>query len=108
MLNRDEDILRAAEEWKKSGHGVALATVLRSAALAIGLGLIYSLVLESVVGGVAIFFEEANQVRRFLLGANSDAIANYFSGGGSTIPRFAFGAGSIIGSAEKSTCGGCG
>ena len=27
MLDRDEDILQAAEEWKKVGHGVALATV---------------------------------------------------------------------------------
>ena len=28
MLTRDDDILKAAEEWTKSGHGVALATVL--------------------------------------------------------------------------------
>ena len=27
MLNRDEDILKAAEDWQKAGHGVALATV---------------------------------------------------------------------------------
>jgi len=26
MLNRDEDILQAAENWQKAGHGVALAT----------------------------------------------------------------------------------
>jgi len=25
MLNRDEDILKAAEDWQKAGHGVALA-----------------------------------------------------------------------------------
>ena len=24
MLNRDEDILQAAEDWQKAGHGVAL------------------------------------------------------------------------------------
>ena len=24
MLNRDEDILKAAEDWQKAGHGVAL------------------------------------------------------------------------------------
>lgn len=30
MLNRDEDILRAAEDWHKSGHGVALATVVET------------------------------------------------------------------------------
>jgi xanthine/CO dehydrogenase XdhC/CoxF family maturation factor len=27
MLNRDEDILKAAEDWRKAGKGVALATV---------------------------------------------------------------------------------
>ena len=27
MLNRDEDILQAAENWQKAGHGVALATL---------------------------------------------------------------------------------
>src|SRR5258706_14234514 len=26
MLNRDQDILKAAEDWQKAGHGVALAT----------------------------------------------------------------------------------
>ena len=26
MLERDEDILQAAEDWKKAGHGVAIAT----------------------------------------------------------------------------------
>lgn len=66
--------------------GVALATVLRSSALAIGLGLIYSLVLESVVSGVAFFVEQANLLRNALLGANASALASYFSGGGSTIP----------------------
>ena len=30
MLNRDEDILKAAEDWHKSGHGVALATVVET------------------------------------------------------------------------------
>jgi ABC-type transport system involved in multi-copper enzyme maturation permease subunit len=66
--------------------GVALATVLRSSALAIGLGLIYSLVLESVVSGVALFVEQAAQLRNALLGANASALSSYFSGGGSTIP----------------------
>ena len=27
MLDRDEDILKAAEDWQKAGRGVALATV---------------------------------------------------------------------------------
>ena len=30
MLERDEDILQAAEDWKKAGHGVALATVVET------------------------------------------------------------------------------
>src|ERR1700753_1976004 len=30
MLNRDEDILQAAEAWQKAGHGVALATVVQT------------------------------------------------------------------------------
>ena len=30
MLARDEDILRAAEDWRKSGRGVALATVVET------------------------------------------------------------------------------
>ena len=30
MLNRDEDILKAAEGWQKAGHGVALATVVET------------------------------------------------------------------------------
>jgi xanthine/CO dehydrogenase XdhC/CoxF family maturation factor len=30
MLGRDEDILRAAEDWKKAGRGVAIATVMET------------------------------------------------------------------------------
>ena len=30
MLNRDEDILKAAEAWQKGGHRVALATVVET------------------------------------------------------------------------------
>ncbi len=30
MLNRDEDILKAAEIWRKAGRGVALATVVET------------------------------------------------------------------------------
>jgi xanthine/CO dehydrogenase XdhC/CoxF family maturation factor len=30
MLGRDDDILRAAEEWRKSGRTVALATVVET------------------------------------------------------------------------------
>src|SRR5438046_9168467 len=30
MLSRDDDILKAAEDWSKAGHGVALATVVET------------------------------------------------------------------------------
>ena len=30
MLDRDEDILKAAQDWQKAGHGVALATVVET------------------------------------------------------------------------------
>jgi xanthine/CO dehydrogenase XdhC/CoxF family maturation factor len=30
MLSRDEDILKAAEEWRKTGRSVALATVVET------------------------------------------------------------------------------
>jgi xanthine/CO dehydrogenase XdhC/CoxF family maturation factor len=30
MLNRDDDILKAAEDWRNAGHGVALATVVET------------------------------------------------------------------------------
>ena len=30
MLARDEDILKAAEDWRKAGRGVALATVVET------------------------------------------------------------------------------
>src|ERR1700730_14397629 len=30
MLNRDEDILKAAEDWQNAGRGVALATVVET------------------------------------------------------------------------------
>ena len=29
-LARDEDILKAAEDWRKAGHGVAIATVMET------------------------------------------------------------------------------
>jgi xanthine/CO dehydrogenase XdhC/CoxF family maturation factor len=30
MLNRDDDILRTAQQWRSAGHGVALATVMET------------------------------------------------------------------------------
>ncbi len=66
--------------------GVTLATVLRSSALAIGLGLIYTLVLEPLTQPIAFFVEQVDQARKVLLGANASALANYFGDRGSTIP----------------------
>lgn len=66
--------------------GIAITTVLRSSALAIGLGLIYTLVLEPLTQPIAVFVEQVERVRKILLGANASALSSYFSGGGSTIP----------------------
>ena len=30
MLSRDDDILKAAEDWTRAGRGVALATVVQT------------------------------------------------------------------------------
>lgn len=59
--------------------GVALATLFRSAALAIGLGLVYALALENIIGTVAFFVDQVESFRRLLLGANTGALSNYFA-----------------------------
>lgn len=59
--------------------GVALAALFRSAALAIGLGLVYALALENIVGTVAFFVDQIESFRRLLLGANTSALSNYFA-----------------------------
>src|SRR3569833_774601 len=57
MLARDEDILKAAEDWRKAGRGVALATVVEtwgSAPRPVGSILVFVVVgffLGSVSGG---------------------------------------------------------
>jgi xanthine/CO dehydrogenase XdhC/CoxF family maturation factor len=40
MLTRDEDILKAAEDWRKKGRGVALATVVETWARPVGSNLV--------------------------------------------------------------------
>jgi len=59
--------------------GVAMAALFRSAALAIGLGLVYALALETIVSTVAIFVEQIDSFRRILLGANTGGLANSFA-----------------------------
>ena len=60
--------------------GALLSTLLRSTALAIGLGLVYSLVLESVIFNLPINSESFTNARRFFPGQNSSSLADSFSG----------------------------
>jgi ABC-2 type transport system permease protein len=60
--------------------GVLLATLLRSTALSIGLGLVYSLVLEAIVLNLPIQNKAFQDVREFFPGQNSNFLANSFSG----------------------------
>lgn len=62
--------------------GVMLAALFRGTALAIGLGLVYALVLETVAGGVAMLVEQTRPIRQAFLGANTGALANAFSAPG--------------------------
>jgi len=63
-----------------AGLGVLLATLLRSTALSIGLGLVYSLVLEAIVLNLPIQNKAFQDVREFFPGQNSNFLANSFSG----------------------------
>jgi ABC-2 type transport system permease protein len=70
--------------------GVLLATLLRSTALSIGLGLIYSLVLETIILNLPIQNKAFQNVREFFPGQNSNFLANSFSGqpqGGFATPQ---------------------
>ena len=70
--------------------GVLLATLLRSTALSIGLGLIYSLVLETIIVNLPIQNKAFQNVREFFPGQNSNVLANSFSGqsqGGFATPQ---------------------
>jgi len=60
--------------------GALLATLLRSTALSIGIGLVYSLVLESVIFNLPIENESFRNAREFFPGQNSSSLADSFSG----------------------------
>ena len=60
--------------------GVFLATLFRSTALAIGLGLFYALALEGLVFSLPIPNESFQDARRFFLGQNSGFLADSFAG----------------------------
>ena len=59
--------------------GALLSTLLRSTALSIGLGLVYSLVLETVIFNLPINSESFTNARRFFPGQNSSSLADSFS-----------------------------
>lgn len=59
--------------------GVILATLLRSTALSIGIGLVYSLVLETIIFNLPIQNKAFLEAREFFLGQNSNFLANSFS-----------------------------
>jgi ABC-2 type transport system permease protein len=61
--------------------GVFLATLFRSTALAIGLGLFYALALEGLVFALPLPNESFQDARRFFLGQNSGFLADSFAGG---------------------------
>jgi ABC-2 type transport system permease protein len=70
--------------------GVLLATLLRSTALSIGIGLIYALVLETIILNLPIQNKAFQSVREFFPGQNSNFLANSFSGqtqGGFATPQ---------------------
>jgi ABC-2 type transport system permease protein len=59
--------------------GVLLATLLRSTALSIGIGLVYSLVLETIIFNLPIQNRAFLEAREFFPGQNSNFLANSFS-----------------------------
>lgn len=65
--------------------GAVLATIFRSSALAIGIGLVYTLVVETAVSGVAAFLTQFESLERALPGANGGFIAAAL-GGNSAAP----------------------
>jgi ABC-type transport system involved in multi-copper enzyme maturation permease subunit len=58
--------------------GFALATLFRGTALAIGLGLVYAVVLEGIAGSLLAFNENLEGVRRALISESSNSLANVF------------------------------
>lgn len=61
-----------------TGLGFALATLFRGTALAIGLGLVYMLVLEGIVGGIFGQVEFIRTIRQALPGSNAGALIGSF------------------------------
>jgi ABC-type transport system involved in multi-copper enzyme maturation permease subunit len=59
--------------------GVLLATLLRSTALSIGLGLVYSFVLETIIFNLPIESKAFQDAREFFPGQNSNFLADSFS-----------------------------
>ena len=59
--------------------GALLATLLRSTALSISIGLVYSLVLETIIFNLPIRNESFSGAREFFPGQNSSALADSFS-----------------------------
>ena len=72
----------AAASWLILGAwaalGFALGMVLRSTGLAIGLGLVYALVIETVIGALSFALSAFETVSRGLLGRNASALAESF------------------------------
>lgn len=60
--------------------GALLATLLRSTALSVGIGLVYSLALETVISSLPIQNKTFSNVLEFLPGRNSSSLADSFSG----------------------------
>ena len=65
-----------------------LAFLLRSTGLAIGLGLVYALVIENLVAGLAFLNETVRAISHGLLGSNGSALAASF---GPEVPGGQFG-----------------
>ena len=64
--------------------GALLATLLKSTALSIGIGLVYSLVLETIIFNLPIRNQSFTDAREFFPGQNSSALADSFSEQAST------------------------
>ena len=58
--------------------GFALATLFRGTALAIGLGLVYAVVLEGIAGSLLAFNEDFEDYRRALISESSNALSDLF------------------------------
>jgi ABC-type transport system involved in multi-copper enzyme maturation permease subunit len=69
-----------------AAFGALLATLLRSTALSIGIGLVYSLVLETIIVNLPIQDKLFADAREYLPGQNSTFLANSFSGQGGFDP----------------------